>query len=233
VMIFISGCKPYYFAADFDKRTAEHKIIAVLPFEMVFSGVKPERLTEEELKTIQDAESRAFMISFYNEILRSTKSGKKPIRVDIQHYDKTLSILKENGIDARTSWKEDPATLAKMLGVDAVVKARVEKYRLMSDLASYGIDIGTHIIGVLSDYRFWFWMPPGITKAKEINANFSLLDANSTALWSIAFEKEADWREPANKIIDHINRKAAKTFPYRKSKEQKNTSTVTVDVRSR
>jgi hypothetical protein len=155
------------------------------------------------------------MISFYNEVLRSTRSGRKPIRVDVQHYDKTLSILKENNIDIRSSWKEDPAKLAKILGVDAVVKTRIEKHRLMSDLTSYGIDLGVHILGVLSDYKFLFWLPPDLAKSKEVKSSCSLLDKEGSTLWSISYDIDADWRKPANEIIDDINWKSAKRFPYR------------------
>jgi hypothetical protein len=212
---FFSGCKSYYVVADFNGRTADHKTIAILPFEMIFTGVKPEKLTDQDLQLIGEAESKAFMISFYNEVLRSTKGGKKAIRVDIQHYDRTLSLLKANNMDIRSAWTADPADLLKILGVDAVVKARVEKHRLMSDLASYGIDLGIRILSVLTDYGVLFWLPPEVTKAKEIKSSYSLLDKEGSVLWSVAFDVDADWSEPANEIIDHINRRSAKTFPYR------------------
>ena len=214
----LPSCKTAYIVSNFDARTAAHKTVAVLPFEMIFSGKMPEQLSVAELEKIKDAESKAFMISFYNEILRSTKGGKKPIRVDIQHYDKTLNLLNANGIDIRSAWNEDPGKLTTILGVEAVVKARIEKHRLMSDLASYGIDLGVHIISVISDNALWFWMPHELTKSKEVKTSYSLLDKQGAVLWSIAFNIEADWREPANHIIDNINRKSAKTFPYRKPK---------------
>lgn len=209
------SCKSYYEVADFDIRTAGHKTVAILPFEMIFTGVKPEKLSDEELKQISESESQAFMISFYNEVLRSTHSGRKQLRIDVQHFDKTISILKANGLNVMSSWKEDPAALAKMLGVDAVVKARIEKHRLMSDLASYGLDLGLHILSALSDYGLWLWLPGDITKSKEIKSTFSLLDQQGTTLWSIAYDEDADWSRPANEIIDNINRKSAKHFPYR------------------
>jgi hypothetical protein len=189
--------------------------VAILPFEMIFTGVKPEKLTDADLQKIAESESKAFMISFYDEVLRSTRSGRKPIRVDLQHYDKTISILQAHNIDIRSSWNEDPGKLAEMLGVDAVVKARIEKRRLMSDLASYGIDLGVHILGILSDYAVWFWLPSDLARAKEIKTSFSLLEENGTTLWSISFDEDADWSQPANAIIDEINRKSAKHFPYR------------------
>jgi len=215
MLLFFTGCKSYFLTTDFDTKTANHKTVAVLPFEMVFTGVKPEKLTDEDMHIIEEGESKAFMISFYNEILRSTSGGKKPIRVDVQHYDKTLNLLKENNIDIRSSWKEDPGKLAKILGVDAVVKTRVEKYRLMSDLTSYGIDLGVRILAILSDYKIYPWLPPNLAKSKEVKSSCSLLDKEGVTLWSIAYDIDADWRRPANEIIDNINRKSAKRFPYR------------------
>lgn len=213
--VLFAGCKSYFVVNDFNSRTADHKSIAILPVEMIFTGVKPEKLTDLDLQSIGDAESKAFMISFYNEILRSTKGGKKSIRVDVQHYDRTLSLLKANNLDIRSAWMADPAELVTILGVDGVVKARIEKHRLMSDLASYGIDLGIHILSALTDYALLFWLPAEVTKAKEIKANYSLMDKGGSVLWSVAFDVDADWSEPANEIIDHINRRSAKTFPYR------------------
>jgi hypothetical protein len=215
-LLIIPGCKSYYIASDFNVKTAGHKTVAILPFEMVFTGKKPEKLSNEEMQTIGEAESKAFMISFYNEILRSTRSGKNSITVNVQHFDKTLNILKSNNIDIRSSWNEDPGKLAALLGVDAVVKARIEKHRLISDLASYGIDLGVHILGVLSDYTIWFWLPPELAKSNEVKSYYSLVAKEGFTLWSIGYNKDANWRDSANEIIDGINRKSAKRFPYRR-----------------
>jgi hypothetical protein len=209
------GCKSYYIVSNFDELTAGHQTFAVLPFEMVFTGKKPEKLTDGDVDKIGEAESKAFMVSFYNEVLRSTKRGRKPIRISIQHYDKTLSILESNHIDIRASWKEDPGKLASLLGVDAVVKGHIEKRRLMSDLASYGIDLGIQIISILSNSDLWPWLPGGATTSKEIKTNYSLVDTKGTTLWSISYQSDADWRQRANDIIDYINSRAVKYFPYR------------------
>ena len=212
-VFLFAGCKNYYLVSDFDSRTGDHKTFAVLPFEMVFTGKKPEKLTDEDMERIGDAESRAFMISFYDEVLRSTHGGRKPIRVGVQHYDKTLSILDANNISLRAAWKEDPSELAKLLGVDAVIKGRIEKHRLMSDFASYGIDLGIHIVSLITDN--WYLFPSGITKSKDIKTSYSLVDSDGTVLWSIAYDMDADWRQPANEVIEYINRKSVKHFPYR------------------
>lgn len=215
-IMLLTGCKSAYVVSDFESKTASHKTIAILPFEMSFTGVKPEKLSEADLIEIGEAESKAFMISFYNELLASTKGGKKPIRVDVQHFDRTLNILKGHKMNMHDAWTEDPVVLAEVLGVDAVVKGRIQKNRLMSDLASYGIDLGMRILNVLTDYSVLFWLPSDLSKSNEVKTSYSLVNTDGSVIWSIAFDEDADWSKPANELIDELNRKAAKQFPYRK-----------------
>ncbi len=220
VLLFVlmgwMACTPYFRSANFDTITADHTQIAVLPFEMYFTGKMPEDLTEQDILYIEEAESQAFQISFYNELLRSTKRGKKPLKVDIQHYKKTLNLLERKGINIRDSWDRSPEELAELLEVDAVVRARIEKARFMSDLESYGIEMSVQIINILTNYQWFPWFPPISSQNKEIIADFSLMEKEKgIVLWSISFDRGADWRQPANMIIDEISRRAAKKFPYR------------------
>lgn len=215
VSVLISGCKPQYYATNFEAKTADHKIIAVLPVEMYFIGQVPEKWTLDDIRHIEEAESRAFQISYYNEILRSTKSGRKPIRVDVQHYNKTWQLLDDHEIGIRESWRMSPENLASVLGVDAVVKARIEKTRYMSDLESYGIEVATEIVNIMTDHKL-FPLIPITARNKEIKADYAVVDGNNgITLWSISFKIGADWRQPANQIIDNISRRAARNFPYR------------------
>ncbi len=216
IFIFCTQCAPHYIASNFEAETINHKEVAILPFEMVYTGVKPEELTEKDMVTIEIAESKAFQISYYNEVLRSTRSGRNPIRVNIQDVRKTNNMLNEHNIPIHESWMLDGDFLAKTLDVDAVIKARVVKNRLMSDLASYGIDVAVHILQVISNHTIWPWLPYGVTRSKEIKASYSLIDRDHGAvIWSIAFEEQADWRQRSNDIIDQVNRRSSKNFPYR------------------
>lgn len=217
VALLGSSCRhPYFVADNFKTVTANHKTIAVIPVEMHFTGKPPEKLTKEQVAEIEVAESQAFQVSLYNEILRSTKNGKNPIRVNLQHYSSTVQLLKDKNIGIRDAWQKTPEELCKILGVDAVVKARIEKEKLMSDLQSYGIQVATSIVMAVTDY----WLVPwyGVSsKSKEVSADYSLLNGQDGAtLWSISFREGADWRQPSNEIIDRISRRAARSFPYRK-----------------
>jgi hypothetical protein len=215
-LVLWSGCTPYYVTANFGERTARHETIAVVPFEMIYTGIIPDNLSPTELQDLEAAESQAFMISFYHEILRSTKSGKHPIRVDVQPYDRTLDLLAARDIGIQESWRMPADELARLLKVDAIVRARIEKNQLMPDLASYGIEVGVRVLQVLSDHHLWPLLPHEITKAKEIHGSYNLHDlTGETVLWSVGIKEEADWRMPANEIIDNFNRRAARKFPYR------------------
>ena len=216
IVIIISSCTPFFISHDFDIQTAQHKDVAILPFEMYYTGIIPDELIDTAFNEIEEAESRAFMVSYYNEVLRSTKSGRKPIRVNIQHYNNTLNILKENSISIIDSWSMESEKLAALLGVDAVLRGHIEKNQLITDLESFGIDVGIHIINILTDNALWSWIPSDLTKSKEVITNYSLLDGkNGNTLWSIAYNIEADWRSPANELIDDVNRRSSRKFPYR------------------
>ncbi len=86
----------------------------------------------------------------------------------------------------------------------------------MPDVESFGIDVGIHIINILTDNALWPWIPFDLTKSKEVKTNYSLVDGkDGTTLWSIAYDIDADWRNPANEIIDDVNRRSSRKFPYR------------------
>jgi len=218
--ILYSACTPYYLVSDFETRTADHMTVAVLPFEMWFTGRIPKDLTEEDILEIEEIESLAFQRSMYNEILKSTKSGKKPIRINLQDYKKTLNILHENGIDVRTSWSIDAQEIADLLGVDAVLSARIEKMRLMSDLASFGAEVGLFILHEITDYGLWPFIPGAYVSSKQIDAHYLMHDKSQGAvLWSISFKIDADWSSSADDILRNVTRRAARKFPYRINKK--------------
>ncbi|MFK8005961.1 MAG: hypothetical protein AB8H03_06305 [Saprospiraceae bacterium] len=212
-LLLTTGCKQYYTVTDFEEKTQTHQTIAVLPFEMVYTGVPPKDITEEDIQRIEISESKAFQSSFFNAILASTRRGKSQLRVDLQHYSKTLNLLEQNGVGVKDSWSKDPAELAKVLGVDAVVKAQIEKRRYMSDMASYGIEAGTQIISAISRNRV---LPYVNSRNKKVRTGFALVNQeDGNALWSISYDCDADWRSTSDEIIESINARSARRFPYR------------------
>jgi hypothetical protein len=74
----------YYTSSSFDQQTARHKLIAVLPAEMVFTGTLPKNLSPEDIALIEETESRTFQNSLYNSILRHANGRKYYTSINVQ-----------------------------------------------------------------------------------------------------------------------------------------------------
>lgn len=201
-----------YAVPDFHIKTAHHRTIAVLPFEMVFIGKKPKKLSHQQVAKLREVESIAFQKSFYSALMHHKIDSSHPIRIDIQPVGKTNRILDRHGISIRDSWAMDPQELAHLLRVDAVVRTRVEKRRYMSDLASFGIEVGNVILNLIQDdFRLFV-----DNSNKDIMAECFILDGgNGEVVWATDLAERADWKLPANEIVDHFNYHLARRFPYR------------------
>ena len=143
---FISSCSHKNYVSYFDQQTANHKIVAVLPAEMVFTGKQPENLTPEDIKRIEETESKNFQYALYNSIMRHANSNKYYTRINLQDLVVTQKLLDDHGLSYKDTWKKDDKELASLLGVDAVVRMHIREQRYMSDQASYGISVGKQIV---------------------------------------------------------------------------------------
>jgi len=216
VLIFaLTSCsKSYYLNSDFKKISNNHQTVAILPVEMVLTGQMPETMDEADVDALQEAESKAFQKSLYNQIHWSP-SKSKHLQVSFQSVEKTNELLHDKEISIRRSWKMTEEELAKILGVDAVVKARVDKQRYMSDIASMGISIGKKIIDILTRYRSVV-VGNDLSKTSDINASCTIVNGkDGSTLWSMKQTSSTDWQRPSFEVIDKINRELAKNMPYR------------------
>src|SRR5438046_8101089 len=88
----------HYTTSSFDQQAVKHKIIAVLPAEMVFTGTQPKNITPEAIAQIEEAESTLFQNALYNGILRYADSRKYMTTVAVQDISTTRRMLEENQI---------------------------------------------------------------------------------------------------------------------------------------
>jgi len=219
-LVLLAACSrpKYYTSANFDQKTAKHKMVAILPAQIVLIGNQPKNLTRADIEVIEEQESKAFMQSLYNSILEYANSKKYYTRVNFQDYATTIRILNENNISLRDSWDKNDEELTKLLGVDAVVRMRIQKTRYMSDMASYGIDLAkrisyeTGVFGAAS--RTGLPVPYVPNKTNDINASCSLV-SNGETLWNDYYKGAANWNNPANTIIEGVTEIFGKHFPYK------------------
>lgn len=214
VIISASCSHKYYTTTFFDQQTANHKLIAVLPSEIIFTGKQPKDLTAEQIANIEEQESRAFQRSLYGNILQYSNSQRYYMSVGVQEINTTMSILDEKNISIRDSWKMDDKKLTALLGVDAIVRMQITQKRYMSDYASYGVTVAREIINE-TPLSGKIPIPYRLGRTEDIYAYCSVVSNNIT-LWNNNYKSAADWNNPSNVIIENITATFGRNFPYKK-----------------
>jgi hypothetical protein len=210
-----SACRhKYYVASYFEQQTAGHKMIAVLPAEMIFTGKQPKELSPEDISAIEERESRAFQESLVNGIFKYANTRREYMSISVQDVNTTNKLLQDHDISVRDSWTQNDKELAQILKVDAVVRMRIQKKRYMSELASYGIGVGRQIIGMIGRNNK-FPTPYVPNKTNDIYAACNIVSDNKT-LWNDHYEGAADWNSPPDVVINNITENFGKNFPYKR-----------------
>ena len=215
--LLVTACsRKYYTNSFFDQQTAGHRIIAVLPSEIVFTGKQPKDLTPEAIAKIEERESEDFQRALYSNILQYANSNKYYMFVGVQDINTTTNILTQNNITLRNSWTMDDKKLATLLGVDAIVRMQIRQKRYMSDYASYGVTIAK---GVINETPLGgrLPIPSSLGKTEDIYAYCTVV-SNNVTLWNNQYKSAADWNNPSNVIIENITDNFGRNFPYKRRK---------------
>lgn len=213
IIVFFSACShKHYVTSYFDQQTANHKLIAVLPAEMIFTGTQPKDVTPEDIAKIEEMESKIFESYLVNSILRYANTQNYYMRVGVQDISTTQKLLEDNNISIRDSWKEDDKKLARILGVDAVVRMRIQKKRYMSDLASMGVSYGQQVLYQIGNVgKFIPYVP---NKTNDIYASCNVVSNNQT-LWNDDYRGSSNYNVSSERVIDEITDNFGRHFPYR------------------
>ena len=165
---------------------------------------------------IEEWESLAFQQAFHDALLNQSANRPQPILIEFQSVSRTNRILAGYGISVRDSWGMSPEALARVLGVDAVVRTRITKARYLSEGASFGIDLGNRALNEASEGRLGGILPWGLARTHDIHADGALFDGgDGSLLWKVGLERSADWACPADQVILGVTRRLAKEFPDR------------------
>ena len=215
-LLVFSACSrhKYYTSSYFEQQTANHRVIAILPAEMIFTGTQPKNITPEQIAQIEENESKSFQNSLYNGILRHANTKKYFTTISVQDISTTLKLLDDNKISVRDSWTQDDKKLAELLKVDAVVRMRIQKKRYMSDLASYGIAAGQQVLNQIGGIA-GVPLPHVTNKTNDIQASCNVVSNNKT-LWNDNYQAAANYNNPTDVIIDNITDNFGRNFPYKR-----------------
>jgi len=208
-LILSSSCRRNHVPSITEEKTARHRIIAVLPVEMVYTGTRPKNITDSLIVKMEERESKVFQQFLHDNILRNGNNDRYMLMVSVQNYINTNAILNDNKISIRDSWYKTDEELAGILNVDAVIRMKVQEKRYMSDAASMGIDYGRQVVGGILNKNVN--VP---NKTNDILASCSIISKGET-LWNDNYRSASDWDTQPEYVINNITNNFAYRIPYR------------------
>lgn len=124
---------------DFDRLTASHEIIAIVPFKTSVS-LRPKQMkdiTPEQLQKMEESEGLSIQSAMYSWFLKRDKQQK--LKIKVQDPNTTNALLRRNNITQEYMADYTPDELAEILGVDAVIMGTFETNKPMSEGASVAL----------------------------------------------------------------------------------------------
>ena len=215
-VLVVSSCAKVFVHHSFNQLTRSHKLVAVVPFVMVYTGRMDKDMTQSQIEKMMELESVSFQRAYYNELVGRSGPGKKDIKIDFQSIDKTNKILKDSGYVLHKISEVSEEELARVLGVDAIVKTRVEKEKFLEGWESFGIEMAEVILGGFgNNIPGGQQLPPGSNATNEIKIDSRVISADGLVLWQMAQNVQIDWATKPNDAIRQITRRFSRKFPYR------------------
>ena len=208
-LVVASSCSRHHTSSVVYQKTAKHRIIAVLPAEMIYTGTVSKNAKQEDLDKMEETESRIFQQYLHDNILQNGNTAKYALTVSVQNYTNTLHVLSENNISLRDSWYRSDEELCRLLKVDALVRMKVQKKRYMSDAASMGIDYGRQVLGAVLKRNVY-----APSKTNDIFASCSIV-SNGETVWNDNYRRATDWDTPTDIVVNSITENFAYHIPYR------------------
>lgn len=200
IILFTISCAPkIYEAPDFAKIARKHKVVAILPADVLIR-LRPndaKKMTQEQVN--ENAEKTGFEIqdAMYSWFLR--RSGKLNYSVDFQDITKTNGLLKTAGFRYADLKTVDRQALAQKLGVDAVIQDYTTMDKPMSEGAAIALGL---LVG--------FW---GTTNAVKTTINIHD-GASGKLVWKYDFNASSSIGSSPDKLVNALLRNASRKFPY-------------------
>jgi hypothetical protein len=186
------------------------KTVAILPIDLTVAVIKPTKISPEVSRERIERNRKFMYQALYIDLVQFGDIRlRKYSNVEFQSIDRTRNLLKEKGISDSAAQEMDGAELAKMLGVDAVIKTKITQNRIMSDEAALGVDV---VSGVIRSTGAYLPLPTGAARTSDIYVSCALLKSGY-AVWSTRFNNSTDWNYPVEIAMQDVTRGIARRFP--------------------
>ncbi|MGB5554225.1 MAG: hypothetical protein WBM83_06155 [Flavobacteriaceae bacterium] len=193
--------KNIYESAKFDELSAEHEVLAILPF-LTKLDLK-EDISIEELVALEEKEGKAVQAAL--ETYFSNRKKKKKFSVDFQNVKNTNAILAQHNITYANIDVYTIKQLKEILNVDGIVSGNLDLNILLSKGVSTDFNIMDYFSGGANYGRIGIKISDGIT---------------GKLLWK--YEKEINKKtgKNTNDLIDRMMKLATRKFPYDREKKR-------------
>lgn len=186
------------------------KTIAILPAQLEVTGNVPKKLSTEQLQQLIKQNTRFLNQALYIDLAQYNDSKlRRYSQIKFQSLETTNKILQEKGLTDSACWQMDPAELGRILGVDAVVSAKVVQNHILSDEVAMGIDV---VGGILQQTIPKLPLPYGAARTSDMYVSCALIRSGYT-VWSTRFTNRTDWNYPFQHAIQSVTGAIAYRFP--------------------
>jgi len=199
--VFANAQKNIYESNRFDDLSAEHEVLAIMPF-LTNLDLKDE-ISTKELKELEEKEGYAVQNAL--ETYFSERKRKKKFSVEFQNIKNTNAKLAQNDIAFNNIDVYTTKQLSEILGVDGIISGNIDLNVLLSKGVSTDFDFMDYFRGSANYGRIGVKISDGTT---------------GKLLWK--YEKEINKKsgKNTNDLIDRMMKLAARKFPYDREKRR-------------
>ncbi|MCJ7581902.1 MAG: hypothetical protein MUP98_15395 [Candidatus Aminicenantes bacterium] len=199
-VILLSGCATIYTTPDFNTARSQHRILAILPFDVTIAVTRlPKGVTVEMLREMEKDEAHVIQSEVYRFFLR--QMSRNAYTINFQDIDETNSRLLREGISFENIRNYSKAEIAKILNVDSVLSGTVHRARPMS--------MGAAIVtAVLFDWG-------GVTNKVDVGVAIHN-GIDGSLLWKYNHSYSGGIGSSSENLTRELMRQISKKFPYKR-----------------
>ncbi len=192
------GAKQIFESPKLKETIAKHKVVAILPFE---AGISYKRPPKNFDPAVNKEEEKKLSRDLQNEMFTFLLRKKEKYTVNFQDPDKTNTLLRKAGLFDKID-ETGIDSLAKLLGVDAVIKC---SYSYEKTSSEGGAIVKTILFGGIG--------------AKTGSGKLVMQIKNGVdgeLLWRFSKDMNDGVFSSASELMDRMMRKVSRNFPYEK-----------------
>lgn len=193
--------KNIYESPSFDNLSADHNVLAIIPF--LTNLDLNEKVSKTEQKRLEENEGYAVQNAL--ETYFSKRSKKKKLPVTFQNIENTAAILAKKNISYDNIDVYTTKELSEILGVDGIISGTLDLNILLSN-------------GIPTEFSFTDYFSGGANYGR---IGIKISDGDSgKLLWK--YEKEINKKTGKNTtdLIDRMMKLAIRKFPYERERKR-------------